>query len=127
MAARKASCVESIQRAFIIDEADPKKASIDLVFVWGSSKAISESISPGAIAGLPNLSFTIIASIGAIFQEILKDKVNILNILIFPFFLILIWINLYFTVSYYKEEFEKAFDLEKAVEPIKTFLSQPSG
>jgi hypothetical protein len=74
----------------------------------------------------PNFGFilfiliTIILPIIHLFQQYPNGKIEILGLLICPFFMILIWIGAFYTVAYYKEEFEKAFDLEPIVNPISS-------
>jgi hypothetical protein len=69
---------------------------------------------------LMSIILTTITPIGYFFYNLSNGKVDISPVLTCFLFAIIVWLGAHFTVAYYKEEFEKAFDLEPASAPISS-------
>lgn len=59
-------------------------------------------------------------SVGTFVNELSSGETYTFDAFFCLFFPISIWINAYTSVAYYKEEFEKAFELEPAIDPLSS-------
>ena len=96
------------------------------VTIYGEIKKNEQNLIDLDVEFKPNFVFlffviaSIIVTLFVINAEIPKEKVSFLNILIAPFFTVLMWTIAYHTVAYHKGVFERGFGLEKADDPVSS-------